>query len=305
MAFIDYRDIEPKMVGLWEDFLAQVMGFSPKTFNKKHQSCPMCGGKDRFRWDDKLNHPGDGGYICNQCGSGNGMNLFIKNSGYQFTEAVKIVADFINHVPVEVRAMKRSKAIKSVDTSKPWHVDINGQVLTLAKTARSLDGAKVLTRYGIWGDFSSVMYGESEFIISTIRSFDGRIVNAALIDPCSGECEILAKEGMSLGAWTQIGQDTGKNIYIVEDWVDAHIVSQATKAQVWCCYTSLGVEMVLREQKDNKRLRLAVNRADVDLMQLAADNVRDVIFPVNELIKQSLKMEPVVYDAWAVIDGLR
>lgn len=302
MSYIDYNDIEPKMTGLWEDFLKSVMGFDQKTFNKKHQACPHCGGKDRFRWDDKLSTPGDGGYVCGQCGSGNGMNLFMKCTGYQFPDAVKIVADFINHVPVETREIKRKKAVKAVDTSKPWYVDIHEQVRALCKTASPLESAKICTRYGIWLDLQSVMYGEIDFIINTIRTADGRIVNAALIDPDSGETEILAKEGMSLGAWTAIGKDEGNNIYIVEDWLDAHIVHQATKAQVWCCYTSLGVDMVLREQKENQRLRLAVNRNDEDLIQIAANNLRSVIFPTGETIKQSLKMEPAVYDPWAIIN---
>lgn len=305
MAFIDYNDVEPKMIGLWEDFLKSVMGFDPKTFNKKHQPCPHCGGKDRFRWDDKLNTPGDGGYVCGQCGSGNGMNLFMKCSGYEFPEAVNIAADFVNHVPIETREIKKSKAIKAVDTSKPWHVDINSEVMALARTAVDLDSAKVCTRYGIWTNLKKVTYGESDFIINTIRTSDGRIVNAALIDPDTGETEILAKEGMSLGAFTAIGQDAGKFIYVVRDWVEAHIVHQCTKAQVWCCYTTLGLKRVLIDQKENERLRVACDRDDEDSIYEAAQNSRNIIFPTGEYIRQSLKMEMVVYDGWQAWEGLK
>ena len=40
----------------------------------KHTSCPACGGKDRFRFDDKQ---GDGTFYCNQCGAGNGFQLIM------------------------------------------------------------------------------------------------------------------------------------------------------------------------------------------------------------------------------------
>ena len=35
-------------------------------------TCPMCGGKDRFRFDDK---GGRGTWICSQCGAGDEIEL--------------------------------------------------------------------------------------------------------------------------------------------------------------------------------------------------------------------------------------
>lgn len=62
----------------------------------KHKSCPICGGKDRFRFDDK---EGDGTYICGQCGAGNGWNLLQKGLNIDFKEAVKVVEGIIGNVP--------------------------------------------------------------------------------------------------------------------------------------------------------------------------------------------------------------
>jgi hypothetical protein len=36
----------------------------------RHQACPVCGGSDRFRFDDK---EGRGTWFCNQCGAGDGL----------------------------------------------------------------------------------------------------------------------------------------------------------------------------------------------------------------------------------------
>ena len=40
------------------------LGVDETVFNGRHQPCPVCGGKDRFRWDEKYPTPA----ICNQCG---------------------------------------------------------------------------------------------------------------------------------------------------------------------------------------------------------------------------------------------
>ena len=50
--------------GKWASLLP-AMGVPETILNGKHQPCPMCGGKDRFRYTD---HGGTGAYICNQCG---------------------------------------------------------------------------------------------------------------------------------------------------------------------------------------------------------------------------------------------
>ena len=43
-----------------------------KGHQNRHQACPVCGGSDRFRFDDK---EGRGTWFCNQCGAGDGLKL--------------------------------------------------------------------------------------------------------------------------------------------------------------------------------------------------------------------------------------
>ena len=57
----------------WSDVLSK-LGVDQSFLKKKHGPCPMCGGTDRFRFDNK---GGNGTWICNQCGAGNGMNLIM------------------------------------------------------------------------------------------------------------------------------------------------------------------------------------------------------------------------------------
>jgi putative DNA primase/helicase len=60
--------------GRWREILPQ-LGVSVRYLVNKHGPCPICGGKDRFRFDDK---DGTGSYYCGQCGAGVGIILLRK-----------------------------------------------------------------------------------------------------------------------------------------------------------------------------------------------------------------------------------
>lgn len=73
--------------GHWPQILTQA-GIDATLLNNKHRPCPVCGGKDRFRFDDK---EGRGTWICNQCGAGDGFKLLQNYLGTDFKGAVSYV----------------------------------------------------------------------------------------------------------------------------------------------------------------------------------------------------------------------
>jgi putative DNA primase/helicase len=73
--------------GRWHGILPQ-LGISPKLLRNRHGPCPMCGGKDRFRFDDR---EGKGTWICNQCGSGDGAELVKRVKGVEYKEAARMI----------------------------------------------------------------------------------------------------------------------------------------------------------------------------------------------------------------------
>jgi len=64
------------------------------TFSAKPSTapCPICGGKDRFRFDDKR---GEGTYYCGQCGAGTGIILLRKLHGWDHKTACGHVDEII------------------------------------------------------------------------------------------------------------------------------------------------------------------------------------------------------------------
>jgi putative DNA primase/helicase len=69
--------------GRWREILPQ-LGIDTRFLVNKHGPCPLCGGKDRFRFDDK---DGSGSYYCNQCGAGTGLILIRKLNGWDHATA--------------------------------------------------------------------------------------------------------------------------------------------------------------------------------------------------------------------------
>lgn len=74
----------------WREILPLV-GIDTRYLTNRHGPCPACGGKDRFRFDDR---DGNGSYYCNQCGPGNGITLIRRLKGWDF----KTAADEIDRI---------------------------------------------------------------------------------------------------------------------------------------------------------------------------------------------------------------
>lgn len=81
--------------GRWPGLLPH-FGVPAKSLNGKHHPCPNCGGKDRFRF---LNTGGNGTYICNQCGNGNGIGLVMKVKGWDFRTAAQELRKLVDVTP--------------------------------------------------------------------------------------------------------------------------------------------------------------------------------------------------------------
>lgn len=80
--------------GKWRGILLE-LGLPETCLHDRHGPCPMCGGKDRFRWD---NNEGRGTFICSQCGAGSGMKLAIEYTGKPFKEVARRIDELVGNV---------------------------------------------------------------------------------------------------------------------------------------------------------------------------------------------------------------
>ena len=81
--------------GRWPGIL-EALGVNPKFLRDVHGPCPACGGRDRFRFDDRLN----GNFFCTHCGAGDGFVLLQKVHGWEFKKAASEVDRIVGNIPV-------------------------------------------------------------------------------------------------------------------------------------------------------------------------------------------------------------
>ena len=111
---LNFDSIANAAVGNWVTHVFPAAGISFNQPAHQHQACPMCGGNDRFRCDDKR---GEGTWICSQCGAGNGFMLVQQYTGLDVYETNKLIAgaiglDATSEVTDEQRAEWQSQQVK-------------------------------------------------------------------------------------------------------------------------------------------------------------------------------------------------
>lgn len=83
----------------------------------RHGPCPVCGGRDRFRFDDK---EGRGTWFCSHCGSGDGFKLLELLKGWSFREAAKEIEAVVGIIPVAASVAKPNDADKLAICRRIW-----------------------------------------------------------------------------------------------------------------------------------------------------------------------------------------
>jgi putative DNA primase/helicase len=129
-------------IGRWPGIL-RAFGLDESMLTGKHCPCPVCGGRDRFRFDDK---DGKGTWICSHCGSGTGIKLLMEVKGWDFKQAAGEVDRIIGGVQIEQvktpkknpvdRLKKIAAGLAPMDTVNPVRAYLHGRGLQPTKAVR-------------------------------------------------------------------------------------------------------------------------------------------------------------------------
>ena len=126
-------DVITAASGRWRDILEVLAGLHAEQLSNRHQPCPACGGRDRYRFDDR---DGNGSWFCNQCGGkdhlgggGTGMDLLMRVRRWSFRQACEEVERYLDlesdgvgrHRPQPVTAGNGSGGKPSAATGLPGH----------------------------------------------------------------------------------------------------------------------------------------------------------------------------------------
>ena len=113
---MDRLDVRTAAAGRWRSILLS-LGMDDKALGGKHCACPMCGGKDRFRFDDR---DGRGTYFCSGCGAGDGVRLAMGVTGLSFREAAREIERLAGVVQPVAGKPDRSDEDKLATLRRVW-----------------------------------------------------------------------------------------------------------------------------------------------------------------------------------------
>ncbi|ELY4309859.1 toprim domain-containing protein [Cronobacter sakazakii] len=214
-----------------------------KVIKNRHQACPVCGGSDRFRFDDK---EGRGTWFCNQCGAGDGLSLVEKALGVTVSEAAIRVNAVTGNLP------PADPAVIAVDTAETEASRREAAALAadIMAKVRLTSGNAYLSRKGLADSECLTLTTMHKTGGVTYRSGDvavplhddtGTLVNLQLIN--ADGLKRTLKGGQVKGACHVIEgkKQAGKHLWIAEGYATALTAHHLTGETVMVALSSVNL----------------------------------------------------------------
>lgn len=233
------------------------------TAGGRAQPCPVCGGKDRFRFD---NQQGRGTWFCNQCGGGDGLSLVEKALAVTTKEAASKVAGVLgntSHAPLPVpdsqqeKTQARQQAAEQARQLLAAAVPQAGNAYLIRKGWPDVD---TLTLQGKPLRVGGITYQPGDLLLP-LTNAAGEVVNVQLINT-AGDKRTLAGGQVKDACHYLAGPDHAV-IWLTEGYATGLTVHQLTGESV-CIALSANNLPALAQQ-------LRAQYPDT-LLLLAADN---------------------------------
>ncbi|EDS7422416.1 DNA primase [Salmonella enterica subsp. houtenae] len=248
--------------GHWPNILPAL---GVKVIKNRHQPCPVCGGSDRFRFDDK---EGRGTWFCNQCGAGDGLKLVERVFDVSASEAAQKVNTVTGNLPpVAPEVIAAAEAGAEADRKAAAALAIR-----LMEKTRPATGNAYLTRKGfpdrecpvltVMHKTGSVTFRTGD-VVAPLYDDAGTLVNVQLINAdglkrtlkggaVKGTCHII--EGQ---------KQAGKRLWIAEGYATALTVHHLTGETVMVALSSvnlLSLASLARQKHPACQIVLAADR---------------------------------------------
>ena len=165
--------------GHWREILL-ALGAEERFLTGRNGPCPVCGGKDRFRFTDWNQ---DGWYFCNQCGPGSGILLLRRLHGWDHAEACRQVDRVLEADPRPAPPPKpaRSDAAKKLAIERVLELANKPEIVSAYLTERGIAVSSTVLRGHPACDYYDSdrrLVGSFPAVITPILAPDGMLISA-------------------------------------------------------------------------------------------------------------------------------
>lgn len=234
--------------GRWREILTAA-GISVDFLKNKHGPCPVCGGKDRFRFDDKH---GEGSAFCNQCGASNGILLLRRFKRCGHREALEFVESYVGknkaaapYQPKPAGPRDSSAAQRLLSEANEPDVVVN----YLARRGLS-SGSDVLRGHprcayyveeeDKQGNKKYRVIGQFPTVVAPIMAFDGTLIGVQRVYDANVE-ERKKVLGELKGGVVRLSEP-GEELAVCEGWETGLAVQELFGFPVWAALSAKNLE---------------------------------------------------------------
>ena len=243
-------NVRDAAAGKWSGLLLG-FGLTERQLSGKHCPCPICGGNDRFRFDDK---DGRGTFFCSHCGAGDGVSLVMSLKGWDFRTAAQEIEQAAGIVQAGEIPKQQGDAEKVEKLRRVWAESRPLQVGDEAMRYLAGRGLPVAQSPDSIRLHPALPYFDGETFVGKFPAMVARVVGADgcgltlhrtyLHDgrkaPVSSAKKLMPGKAMSGGAVRLA--PAGKWLGIAEGIETALTASQLFGCPVWSVVSANGIE---------------------------------------------------------------
>lgn len=245
---LNFDQVRDAANGRWKEVIFPAFSIQVPAKKNQHGPCPICGGKDRFRCDDKQ---GKGTWICNQCNAGDGFALIEKARNMDYSavlQEVGAVLGLSKDTKVTDQDRERWKKKAEADRIQAEQDELRENERAATRAARewswrSFDrDCPYLERKQV-KNYGGRINGNGHFV-TALSDIDGKIWNTQTIRP-DGSKTYLAG-GRINSCFFLIGEITNPDqiVCVLEGYATGASIHEATGYTCAIAYQSSNVDKV-------------------------------------------------------------